>query len=336
MGEVREVREYGASNLTNSKNSKKWFEHKEKFSLLGLTYWLVVLLPRPLLKVVVAVVSFVYFLFCKEERKNLRKFYTNLESYKNQKENKSEKKRETGAFKMNFQIWRNFYEFSLSLCDKIAIWKGHITFDDLVFENKDELFGALVGAKKGHILLLTHFGNAEALRALSSKIDKFKVVVLMYEKNVSKFLHMQKAMAGADFDVFFVDELDVGKMLTLSKLVENGTHVGLMGDRVALGGEKNVSAAFFGREGARFSSGGYLLAEILQTRVTTMWAVRCNGGYKVGGDGVNYDIKTGEMFWRDEPRSERVRLAMERFLRVSEGVVAKTPSQWFNFFKFWA
>ena len=42
-------------------------------------------------------------------------------------------------------IYRNFYEFGISICDKIAVWKNKIQYKDLNIINVDTLNKELKG-----------------------------------------------------------------------------------------------------------------------------------------------------------------------------------------------
>lgn len=90
-------------------------------------------MPRFLLTPIVFFISFLYFLSSKNERKNLERFYLNL----NKKFGTNHK-----------NVFRNFFEFSKSIVDKISVWLGKIKYDDLVLENEKELYELFLTQKE--------------------------------------------------------------------------------------------------------------------------------------------------------------------------------------------
>ena len=159
----------------------KWWHKKEKAGmfLLKLTLYMVVYLPAAVLKVCIFFVTLFYYAVNREERRNIALFRKNLLNY--YKDDMKDILSKTSTFS-------NFYAFSESICDKIAVWKGKIKYEDLVFSNVEYLhnelsFGYGDKNKKGQILLVSHFGNIEVFRAISRHIKETRIAILVYQKN---------------------------------------------------------------------------------------------------------------------------------------------------------
>lgn len=309
--------------------TKNWWQKQEKAGIfwLNLTITLVDLLPKFLLYTFVFFVTLIYFLISKNERLKLREFYKQIAIYTNQKK--------AGFFKESFMIYRNFYEFGISICDKIAVWKNKIQYKDLNIINVDTLNKELKGGLKGSILLTSHYGNIEIARALSNSFSKLNIVILVYKSNSSAFLDMINKISKNKLKMIFIDDLDFATILELQNIVENGMHIGIMGDRVALSSDKNIKLDFLGKS-CCFSMGAYLVAGILKTRINTLWCERIGGKYHIEIEQISRsdDNKDGVVNLRKD-RAKSVIWIMQAYIKSLEKRVIKNPQLWFNFYDYW-
>lgn len=195
---------------------KNWWQRKEKAGtfLLNLTLFLVNVLPNFLLKPCIAFVAFVYYLFSQDERKNLGNFYDNIQGFL--------QKDKLSFFSKQRAIYRNFYHFGCAICDKIAVWRGKITYDNLLVANKALMDKELRSEEKGQILLVSHYGNIEIARALSNSLKKLDIVILVYQRNTLQFLSLINSVSENKLRVIYVDSLDVQSILELQSVVDNG------------------------------------------------------------------------------------------------------------------
>lgn len=306
-------------NLNPSKNAgKAWFERKEKAGTfwLRLTFFMVRILPKPILSLCVGLVSFIYYLFSKDERANLRLFYQNLYEFSGKKP---------------LSAFRNFYAFAYSICDKIAVWQNKITLKNLKFSDKNLLYKELVGAQKGHIVLSAHFGNVEITRASSNEEKVLKMTILMHKKNAENFLNFLGEISKNKLEILFVDEFDISTMIRLKEIVESGGHIGIMGDRVSINGGKNVRVNFLGKS-CLFPQGAILLASLLKTKLSFLSCDKEKDHFNVNFMPINYDEKGLLSF---ENRAKELEFCMQKYLIHLENLVVKNPTQWFNFYDFW-
>lgn len=298
-------------------DDKAWYEKQEKAGSfwLNITLFFVQYMPRCVLNIVAFFVVFCFYLFCKNERESIAYFRENLAN--KFKDNRLKK-----------GVFLNFYEFGLSICDKFAVWKGQIGANRLEFLNKDELIKSLIDVKRGRIILVSHFGNVEILRALSVGVSGFKMVILAYSKNVKAFNDMINKLGASRLDVIYVDELDINAISRLKELIESGTHIAIMGDRVPINGNKTQSIEFLGKS-AKFSEGAYLIAGILSTGICSLWCYKNGDKFMVEYENIA-DLVS---LLRD--KSQSIRPLMIKFVNILEQKVHKAPAQWFNFFDFW-
>ncbi|WP_191337679.1 hypothetical protein [Helicobacter pullorum] len=306
---------------------KSWWQSQEKagFFLLNLTVWLVLLLPKFLLRICIFVVTFVYFIVSKEERKNLKKFYENLAVYTSVQQD--------SYLKKYWKIYRNFYEFGVAICDKIAVWKHKITYQDLKIKNIEIMDLELRSGRRGSVLLVSHYGNTEIARALSNVIKELKIVILVYKKNSSQFLELISKISKNVLPMICIDDLDFNAIVELEKIIESGGHIGIMGDRVALSNTKNVKVDFLGKP-CYFPVGAYFIAGILQARINILWCERIQGQYHVELEKVLTGNKEDNVLLGKDKIASIMPL-VEYYVKSLEKHIVVNPHLWFNFYDYW-
>lgn len=305
---------------------KKWWNKKEKAGifLLKITLYLVIFLPAFMLKFVIFIVTLFYYAVNKEERNNIAIYRKNLKNYFN------------GDIKeilSHTSVFSNFYAFSESICDKIAVWKGKIEYTDLVFANEEYLYNELSFGfgdinKSGQILLVSHFGNIEVLRAVSRHIKEIKIAILVYQKNSQAFASIINEISQTDLRAYDVEDLSIDKMLELSELLKSGCHIGIMADRVSVNDKKNIKVKFLGVD-CCLPIGAFILAGLLKCSITTIWCEKINGKYNIELE------KIADNIILSRNKEESVRKYVEQYVSILEKHVKNNPSQWFNFYNFW-
>lgn len=299
------------------KGSQQWFEKNEKAGKfwLNLSVKLVSILPNFLLKIACFFVTLFYFIFSPKERGYIKEFYTNLREFQRQKGLKISK----------ISVYRNFYEFGLSIADKIAVYKGKFCAKDLIIINPKLLFGEFIDKKEGQIILTSHFGNIEVARTLSLATQKNRLCVLVYSQNAANFMQLLNELNGTQIPAICVNELDLPKMLELKALLESGVHIGVMGDRSAISG-KNLRVNFLTKE-CFLPQGAFLLAHLLKVQMSMLWCERTKKGYEVETQRLEYENKTS--------RDESIKAMANAYVAELERRVCRRPWLWFNFYDFW-
>lgn len=309
-------------NHANPQN-KPWHKRNEKAGnfLLKLTILLVKFLPRFALLFVARIVTFIYFLLFKNERKNLAKFYAlgceyceshNLDSTKF----------------AHPKIYANFYHFCVAICDKIAAWLGKIRYDDIEINDKNYI-KELCSGKKGQILLMSHFGNIEVAHALSQKFRNLRIISFVYQKNTEKFLQMIDSVSGQKIQRIYVDEIDIGRLLELREILESGGHIGIMGDRVALNNKRNLEIEFFGKP-CLFPYGAFIVAGLLECKISAMWCEKIDGKYHLDFEFLGCVAKFAR-----QNKVASLKPLVQKYANSLQTHALKNPTQWFSFYDFW-
>lgn len=179
-------------------------------------------------------------------------------------------------------------------------------------------------------MLTAHLGNVEICKALAARVKGFRMVILTYDENSRKFNEVLREISKNDGSVrmMAVNKLDVAAMLELKNIVESGEHIGIMGDRTPLGGDKAARVKFLGKE-AGFNYGPYLIAGILGVKISSLWCQKIDGKFRIELVPLASAVKLG----RDKAAAARQYLQI--YVRELENRCKQTPTQWFNFFDFW-
>ena len=316
----------GANDSQNLKKPQEnaeqnlWWKKQERGGafFLRLSLFLAQILPEFALKLIVKIVVWFYYIFSKNERENIAEFRRNLSDFAGSQTLKGT------------SVFSNFEAFGVAICDKFRVWKGKIKDSELEIIDLERIKSELIGAKKGQILLTAHLGNVEICKALGARVDGFRMVILAYDKNSREFNEVLKRISQNDGSVrmMLVNELDVAAMLELKNIVESGEHIGIMGDRTPIGGDKAARVKFLGKE-ASFNYGPYLIAGILGVKISSLWCQKIEGKFRIDLVPLASTVKLG----RD--KAAAVREYLQIYVRELENRCKQTPVQWFNFFDFW-
>ena len=290
--------------------AKHWSENNEKAgaALLNLARFITLHTPDFCMRATALFISAIYFALLKNERRTIKEFLRRALD-------REPKARE---------IYANFYKFSLSLCEKIAVWNGKIALDQIRVQSGMK---ELLSDGTGRILITSHFGNTEIARALSASTAGIKINVLIFRKHSENFMKFIEKMGGG-VKILYVGELGIGEMLQIKELLQNGEHIAIMGDRMPVGSDKFQSEDFLGRS-ANFPIGGYLLAKILGAPLFSLWCYEGREGRELRLQPLPAPLKS-----RDKARS--VAPPLKCYVRQLELYAKEFPSQWYNFFDFWA
>ena len=227
-------------------------------------------------------------------------------------------------------VIRHFHSFGESVLDKGLAWTSPPGESDFTLID-ESLVRRTLDDPRGQLVIGSHFGNLEYCRGFLEATHARTVNVLVYERHSAKFV---AAMAGVSPDsrlnVFQVDELDLGQVLSLKARTDRGEWVFIAGDRVPLSGERRTApVSFFGRQ-ARLPTGPYMLARTLACPVKLMFAWR-------EGERVHVDLQEFAEHV-DLPRGRREEALCgyaEQFAAALEAAAVQAPYQWFNFYPFW-
>lgn len=228
-----------------------------------------------------------------------------------------------------WQVMKHIHIFAATLVDRIYLLAHGERDFDITVEGLDAMEATLAQGR-GLLLLGTHQGSFEALRALSSRRPDIPLRVVLDKQKTPAMTELLEALA-PDVGDNVIDASRGGASITLAmaEACGQGAMVALLADR---GREHEVlrRTPFLG-EPAPFPVGPWLLAHSLRVPV-----MLCFGLYEGGN---RYRLVFEPFADRIEiPRQDRAKALddlIARFAKRVEHYIHVAPYNWFNFYDFW-
>jgi predicted LPLAT superfamily acyltransferase len=222
-------------------------------------------------------------------------------------------------------VLRHFLTYAASLHDRIYLLCGRC--DDLEI-SIDGAAGLerILERGRGCILLGSHLGSFEALRALGRRAVRQPINVVMYQGATPKVQEIMDTLA-PELTARTIEPGRPETMLRIKECLERGEMVGVLGDR-PFGSEKSSSCSFLGRP-AIFPQGAFRLALALGVPVVVFF------GLYVGGNRYRIVLEELELQHADGKRREATEAGVAAYVRRLERYACEAPYNWFNFYDFW-
>jgi len=225
-------------------------------------------------------------------------------------------------------IFRHFHCFAATILDRIYLLRGEFERFDVTVYGK-EILDRQLETHKGSLLLGSHLGSFEVLRALGVIQKKFPLKVLMdavHNQNITRFFDaLNPKIAGT---VIAPDRPDT--LIKVKESLDDGCFIGMLGDRV-FGADKTTQCQFLDGP-ARFPAGPVLLAATLRCPVILFFGLY-RGGNRYE---IYFEPFAEEIVLDRDRRAEDIQLWMQRYAERLEHYAQFAPYNWFNFYSFWA
>ena len=222
--------------------------------------------------------------------------------------------------------YQHLMQFGECILDKIEGWLGKIPEQQLALHGHEHFRAHY---QKGAVIVVSHFGNIELLRAIKSEHTQ-KINVLVYQKHATKFNQfLKKLNKHADVNLVSVDELGIETALILKEKLDQGEWVIVAADRVPVESDRVQPIAFLGAE-ANWPQGAWILASLLKVPVLAVFCYRVGSCFEVHihtiAEQLNFPRKT---------RMQALQSTMRQYVILLEQHCMRAPYQWFNFYNFW-
>ena len=252
-------------------------------------------------------VSFYYILFAKTQKEALIQFYT-VGLGNSRKE----------AKKLAFT---NFYNFGQTLIDRVAMLTNKQSKFTHTFNN-EKVLRELNDNKKGGILISGHVGNWENAGNLIHDRITSKINIVMLDAEVEKVKSfMEMKTGGSNYNIIPIKD-DMSHLILIHRALKRCEFVALHADRISPG-SKNVELDFLNSK-AEFPIGPFILAQKFKAPITFVYAAKANK--------FHYDLYATDPL---ENVTSEMEVA-EAYVKQLEKMVKKYPTQWFNFYKYYA
>ena len=230
----------------------------------------------------------------------------------------------------NFDLYRHFYSFGMTLIDRYAFLHGKGAKVHTVHDNEAWIVRE-VERGKGVILLGAHVGNWEFAGDLLVKRIKAKVHIFMYDTGTegNEASEWGYEPAASNLIIHPLRDAASDTAVEIINTLRSGEIVCIHGDRF-FGGQRTETLDFFGKP-ARFPAGPMAIAAITGASVIPCFTVRTAMRRYAFSAEAPVHVEPGH---RNE-RDERIRMAMRYYIDVLEKICRIYPRQWYNFYHFW-
>jgi predicted LPLAT superfamily acyltransferase len=320
-------------------NANHWSEQKEKVGRWHIAwfYFAIKVFPSIIVSLISYIVGFCYFLFSKKSRTESRRFLDRFESYKNA----------SGGRKMKrLSALKHIMAFSLTVVEKTQAWGGKIPFKRISFQD-DDITDLITGLEqeKGAVLLCSHLGNAELLRALAdysqTGVSRDVPVTSILDLEVTQ--HFDRLLSTlnprASLNIINARNINPGSIIVLKEETEKGGLAVIAGDRTSSQNRENVFSLPFLGEAASFPRGPFFLSALLEAPVYAVFALRRKDLSPIPDYNMHVHLLGScEQSEKAVSRRDRSKMAeswARQFAALLEGYLLDHPYQWYNFYNFW-
>jgi predicted LPLAT superfamily acyltransferase len=226
-----------------------------------------------------------------------------------------------------WHVFRHFHCFASTILDRFYLLRGEFTRFSVTIHGKNVVQQQMKSGK-GAILLGSHLGSFEVLRALGVMAADFPLKVLMdtaHNQNITRFFDaLNSTIAGT---VIAPDRPDT--LIRVRENLEAGCFIGTLGDRV-FGADKTSRCQFLGAP-ATLPAGPVLLAAIMHCPVILFFGLY-RGGNRYE---IYFEHFADEITLDREHRADSIQSWMQKYAARLEYYARLAPYNWFNFYPFW-
>jgi len=293
--------------------SVAWFSQSERGTLfwLHIITWIARRIGRGVAKVLLYPITAYFYLTSPATRKASREFLGRV----------------YGRPATILETFNHHKVFAVTILDRIYMLTDRLHMLDVAFHNQEPLV-QLLEQKRGCLLLGSHLGSFEVLRALGARLPQTGLRVLMHEthnQQITRFLnHLNPQIASTVIPIGHPDT-----MLRVKEDLEAGRMVGLLGDRV-MGEDKKTSCTFLG-EPAEFPLSPAVIALALKVPVYIFFGLYTGSNrYE-----IHFECLTEALDIKRPQRAEITRELTCRYSSRLEYWAKKYPMNWFNYYDYW-
>lgn len=304
------------NNKFTKKATGKWKQTRDRGSpwLIELIIWIILNLGRTIGRFFLYPIV-VYFLLSSPTRRYSRRYL--------QRNFNRAGKNKPGIV----DLFKHYYSFANMLLDRVYFLTGKSSQFEINLHNND-LITDLIKQGRGAVLLGSHLGNFDALRALAHSMDDVKIRALMYnneQQNINRAF--EKLNPELKKDVIYIGTPDA--MIQVQEDIQKGYLIGMLADRIEHH-DRSVSCQFLGDD-VNLPSGPLIVAYLLQAPVVLCFALHRGGNqYDVYFHLLREQIKLPR-----KKREETLQQLMQEYANILEQHATDYPYNWYNFYDFW-
>ena len=224
-------------------------------------------------------------------------------------------------------LYRQYHRFAATLLDRVYLLAGQGSRFDIDIRGLDVLKDR-VAHGRGCLLLGSHLGSFDIVRAIGLTQQDVEIKVLMHEQHTPMLRDLFR-----DLNPAFADSViqtgSPNTMLQVKECLDRGGMVGILTDRLVKQ-DQTTSCMFFGKL-ARFPAGTMWLASILKVPVILFFGLY-RGGNRYE---IHFELFAEEITIDRWHRDQEVQQWTQRYADRLESHCRLAADNWFNFYDFW-
>lgn len=225
------------------------------------------------------------------------------------------------------EAFRHFHVFASTLLDRVEMLSNGSARFDIRIHN-DAGLTAILARGRGCLLLGSHLGSFEILRAYGERQQRLTINLVMHEGN-SRMMGRWMHSRAPELAVRIIAPGTPQTLLRVRECLDRGEIVAMLSDR-SFGSERIVRSRFLGSEAA-FPSGPMLAAAMLGVPVVAFFCLH-QGDLRYD---VHFDVLAEHVELAAGPRDAAVQPWVDLYVRRLESYARRAPYNWFNFYDFW-
>jgi len=225
--------------------------------------------------------------------------------------------------KAAWKTYANHCLFSQVVIDRFAMYAGkHFRTEMDGYEH----YKKLTAGSAAFVQLSAHIGNYElAGYTLTADTKPFNALVFAGEK-ATVMTNRDRLFHHSNIRMIAVKS-DMSHIFEIERVLQNGETVSMPADRM-LGSKKSLRLPFLGKEAA-FPQGPFSVAAMHSLDVLTVNVMKTAPlRYKIIIRPLDYD--------KAAPRKAQISQLAKAYVAELERIVRRYPTQWYNYFDFWA
>lgn len=293
--------------------SREWMRHAERGSApaVRLMIWIGLKLGRPPARALLYPITAYFLLTAHAQRRASRRYL----------------ERALGRPARWWHVARHIHTFAATILDRVFLLAGQAHRLDVRWHGLERL-EARVACGQGTLLLGSHLGSFEVLRALATGRRNLPLRILMYREHNAIITRLLDAL-NPDVAATVIELGRADSMIRVGEALSQGCLVGILGDRVGRS-RKTTRCTLLGGE-VELPCAPVLLAHRLEVPILLFF-----GLYRGGNRYDVYFEPFAERVVLDSARrAEQIQQWMQRFASRVEFHLRGAPYNWFNFYEVW-
>lgn len=224
-------------------------------------------------------------------------------------------------------LFKHYYSFAHMLLDRVYFLTGKSKQFEIKLHNAQLIYD-LLAQQKGAILLGSHLGNFDALRALANDRDDINIRALMYnnkQQNIN--LAFERLNPSLQDDVIPIGTPDA--MIRVQEDIEKGYFIGMLADRIEQN-DRSTHCQILGKS-ASLPTGPLIVAHILKAPVILCFALHRGGKHY----DIYFHLLSKQIILPRKKRQETLQRLMQEYADILQQHAIDYPYNWYNFYDFW-